>query len=91
MYVIKNGNGKYVSKPGSYYSYTDKIEKARIFKTKEATIGGSSIRYTKMRTLQHYFNSLHVYCYLLKLGFNKQYAKKLACRYGRLTKKYLYA
>jgi hypothetical protein len=38
MYVIKNGNGKYVSKPGSYYSYTDKIEKARIFKTKEATI-----------------------------------------------------
>lgn len=36
MYAIKRINdGKYVSIPGSYYSYTDNLRKAQIFSTKE--------------------------------------------------------
>lgn len=35
MYVIKRLDGKYVSKVGSKYSYTDSLENARIFLTKE--------------------------------------------------------
>jgi len=35
MYIIKKGN-LYVANPGSKNSYTNKIEKARKFSTKEA-------------------------------------------------------
>lgn len=35
MYVIKRQDGKYVSKEGSKYSYTDFLENARLFLTKE--------------------------------------------------------
>mgnify|MGYP001574646907 CR=1 FL=1 len=35
MYVIKRLDGKYLSKMGNKYSYTDFLENARIFLTKE--------------------------------------------------------
>jgi hypothetical protein len=37
MYVlIRNEDGKYVTNPGQEYSYTSKLENARIFPTKDA-------------------------------------------------------
>lgn len=37
MYVlIRNEDGKYVAPPGREHSYTSKLEKARIFPTKDA-------------------------------------------------------
>lgn len=36
MYVIRRSDGKYVSKPGSQSSYTNRLENAQKFATKEA-------------------------------------------------------
>lgn len=35
MYIIQRDDGKYVAKPNSEHSYTDKLENARIYKTIE--------------------------------------------------------
>ncbi|MBA4419287.1 MAG: hypothetical protein C0392_15495 [Syntrophus sp. (in: bacteria)] len=43
-----------------------------------------------MKKLQHYFNALHVYCVLCKLGVPKNAARKIAIVYEFITGPILY-
>jgi len=43
-----------------------------------------------MKRIQHYMNSLHIFCYLVALGFSKPLAKKLACTYERFIHPLIY-
>ena len=44
----------------------------------------------KMKIINHYCNSMHVYCRLINIGINKKTALKIALGYEKVMHKIIY-